>query len=369
MTSILIIAGLAVAAVVAYLLFKRNPVSETRSVAGSEIDTANPDPQQAFSEWDSVLLRALDRIYSGQAATLDMQMTFVHEAPSALAQTGMKGLANAFQKVGTLHSSLAAVDDPNVSIKELGDLVTRDPLLSSRVLKTVNSPLFRTASDVRSVHTAVNILGLNNLKNIIAYGVVPQTLYSQPGHRRMFRAIWQHMNSTAITASFLAKTRQDLDSGSLYTAGLLHDIGKLMLVLLVRNPEPDACYPDTLQTEYEQISATHVQAAKIMAEGGGIPDQLHFLVLSHHLPALLPVSQLDCSAEQAKSLTILFLANQIAKLITHQGTLSDNVDMLDRLDPSYHEILPKKEAREMLLSPGFIRDLVSNVQTVQALLS
>lgn len=358
-------------AFIIYLLMSKKPQLESVEIPPSMPETPNiiPKGDDILTEWEGILFAALDHIYSGTPATTDQQMTHVYEQPSELAKTAMTTLVKAFDKVGTLHSSLTALDNPNINMKELGDIVTRDPLLSARVLKTVNSPLFRTATDVKSIHTAVNILGLINLKNLIAFGTMPYQLYKHHEHRRMFKEIWQHMNNTAIMASYMAKARQDLDSGSLYTAGLMHDIGKLILILLIRNPDETPMYPFNLGNEYEQLSATHLQAAKIMAEGGGIPDQLNFLVLGHHLPSLIPVTQLECNSEQAKTLTILFLANQIAKLITSEGILLEDVDMLDKLDPSYKEIISKDEARQIFLSPGLIRDVLSNVKVVQGLLN
>ncbi|GAB6112441.1 hypothetical protein JCM14713_21990 [Desulfomicrobium salsuginis] len=354
-----------------YVFLMRN--TAPKNVAGSgSISTHLPpsfEERNAFSEWELVLSRALDHIYGGAHASTEVQMTHVYEAPPALTVTAITNLVKAFEKVGTLHSSLSALDNPDASMKDLGDLVTRDPLLSGRVLKTVNSPFFRTAMDVKSVHTAVNILGLVNLKNLIAFGVLPYSLYKHPAHRRMFKSIWQHMNATAITAAHMAKARQDLDSGTLYTAGLMHDIGKLVLVLLMKNPDENADYPQNLSAEYESLTVTHLQAAWVMATSGSIPGQLKSLVLDHHLPALIPVQQLDCNAEHAKYLTVLFLANQVAKLIAPDGTLLDDVSRLDRLDPSYREIFSQAEAREILLCPGLIDDILANFRVVQASLN
>ena len=371
MSYILVIPTMLGIAALGYFFLMRRPVTDPP--AGQNTPPAWRDDatqaRNAFSEWDEVLTRALDHIYSGAHVSADQQMTHVYEEPPALTVTAMTSLVKAFDKVGTLHSSLAALDNPELSIKDLGDLVTRDPLLSARVLKTVNSPFFRTATDVKSVHTAVNILGLVNLKNLVAFGVLPYALYKHPEHRRMFTGIWQHMNATAITAAHMARTRQDLDSGTLYTAGLMHDIGKLVLILLMRDPGEGETYPQNLGEEYERLTATHLQAARIMAKANGIPAQLGQLVQDHHLPALLPVQHLDCNAEHARYLAVLFLANQVAKLISQDGTLLDDVLHLDRLDPSYTEIISKAEAREILLCPGLIDDILANVRVVQATLN
>lgn len=371
MSYILVIPAVLILAGLGYHFFLRKPVLDSAPSQTPRTVQGGPAAAErtAFSEWDEVISRALVHIYSGTPASAELQMTHVYEEPPALTVTAMSGMVKAFEKVGTLHSSLAALDRPDIGMKELGDIVTRDPLLSTRVLKTVNSPFFRTAMDVKSVHTAVNILGLVNLKNLVAFGLLPYSLYQHPEQRRMFRGIWQHMNATAITAAHMARARQDIDSGTLYTAGLMHDIGKLVLILLMKDPAENETYPQSLGREYERLTATHLQAAWVMAKSGGIPAQLRSLVLDHHLPALLPVQQLNCDAEQARYLTVLFLANQVAKLITPDGSLMDDVMHLDRLDPSFSEILSKAEAREILLCPGLIDDILANVRVVQATLN
>lgn len=371
MSYILVIPAMLSLAGIGYYFFLRKPILE--SLPDREtvpVQTIQAVTQRtAYSEWEHVISRALVHIYSGAPATAEQQMTHVYAEPPALTVTAMGNLVKAFDKIGTLHSSLEGLDNPDISMKDLGDIVTRDPLLSARVLKTVNSPFFRTAMDVKSVHTAVNILGLVNLKNLIAFGVLPYALYKHPEHRRMFRDVWQHMNATAITAAHMARARQDLDSGTLYTAGLMHDIGKLVLILLMKDIEEGEPYPMDLNREYERLTATHLQAARVMARSGGIPAQLKSLVLDHHLPALLPAQHLDCDAEHARYLTVLFLADQVAKLITPEGSLMDDVTHLERLDPSYREILSKAEAREILLCPGLIDDILANVRVVQASLN
>ena len=371
MSYVLVVSALLTLTLLVYFFLVRKP--ELEPIVSKDHVPAKTNPaaseQNAYTEWESVLIRALDHIYSGSPSSTAQQMMHVYEVPPALAHAAITNLVKAFSKVGTLHSSLAALDDQNSSMKQLGDLVTRDPLLSARVLKTINSPFFRAATDVKSIHTAVNILGLTNLKNLIAFGVMPHALYKDPEHQRMFKTIWQHMNSTAITASFMARGMQDMDSGTLYTAGLMHDIGKLVLILLIKEPGEGELYPQTLNREYERLTATHLQAAQIMAQAGSIPDQLRTLVLDHHLPALLPVTQLECDARHAQCLTVLFLANQVAKLISPHGTLLDDVRRLDQLDPSYREVISKQQAREILLSPGLIRDVMENVRVVQAMLN
>lgn len=316
-------------------------------------------------EQKQLLLRAVEHIYTRQPG----RCTDRDDLPEASAamQGAIRKILKAFEKIGTLHASLAALDRPDISLKDVGDMVTRDPILSAMVLKSVNSPVFQTASDVKSIHTAVNILGLVNLKNLIAFGVMPHSLFRKPGHQQMFRKVWLHMNATALVASALAKGVSGVDSGFLYTAGLMHDIGKLVLILLTDGGE-DGVYPDTLAHEYELLTTTHLDVLKLMTEDGSMPAQLGSLLLSHHTPACTPVSELDCDGSMARAMSLLFVANQIAKLVTAKGTLSEDVGSLDQLDPSFAEILSRDEVRQLLLSPGLVRDILIGVRAAQVML-
>lgn len=327
--------------------------------------TPYPSPESIHDDQKNILMRAVDHIYSRQAG-----ISTDRAAPaqsSAEVRVAVRKILKAFEKIGTLHTSLSSLDRPDVSLKDVGDMVTRDPLLSAWVLKTVNSPVFRTASDVKSIHTAVNILGLITLKNLIAYGVMPHSLYRKPGHQQMFRHVWLHMNATALTASSLAKASTGVDSGFLYTAGLMHDIGKLALILLTDGVENGA-YPDSLESEHELLMATHLDVLQIMVEDGSIPAQLGRLLLSHHIPASTKVVDLDCDGAMAKAMALLFVSNQIAKLVTARGTLSDDVSRLDQLDPSFAEVLSRDEARQLVLSPGLIHDILRGVSAARIML-
>lgn len=320
--------------------------------------------QASFANWQNIVVQALDHIYDTNNAepTLEaVNNTDTQSLPFPF--SAIRKLLLAFERLGTLHSSLTAVDSPDISIKEVGDMITRDPLLSAQVLKVANSPLFRTTYNIKSIYTAVNILGLTNLKNLIALNTMPYNLYNTAKRRTMFKAIWQHLNNTAITAAHMARTL-GLDSGTAYTVGLLHDVGKLLLILLIKENSQEDTYPLTISQEQELTGATHLQVTDIMADKVSIPNSLIFLIINHHLPESLPLRQLECSAEQAMYLVLIFLANQIAKLISAEGTLHDDVSQLSRLEPSYQEIISKERATQILLSPGLMKNILDNVRLV-----
>jgi hypothetical protein len=142
---------------------------------------------------------------------------------------------------------------------------------------------------------------------------------------------------------------------------------------LIKNEkdEPEQIYPIGLEQEYELLFVTHLQAAQIMGERENHkPLSLWNLILDHHLPAFTPVSQLSSTEEAKRSLTILFLANQLAKLITTTGELDEKrVELLDSFDPSYAEIISKEDVQKILLNRDLMQDILDNAKLTLAMLN
>ena len=375
MTVILILLAIAACAAVLYQMAGKKPRIEPldpHSVAPVPTRgmTSAEEEEEACLLWENIIPAALERIYAERAvSTGERRMSAAHEEPSETAKVAMGGLISSFQKISTLHSSLLHLNSPSISLEEAAVTVTRDPVLSSHVLKAANSPVFGMTQGVRSIHTAVNILGIDNLKSLLVFQAMPHTLYSTALQRGMFQEVWRHMNVTAIIASFMGRALQHPDSGMLYTAGLMHDIGKLVLIPMIGKGRCQT-YPPTLEEEYELLSATHLQAAQIMAaRDGSAPGPLWELILWHHLPALATAHP-PLAAETSRSLTVLFLANQLAKLITADGSLEEGrMDMLDVFDSGYPAAISREEATTLLLSRDLMRDILVSARLVQATLN
>lgn len=375
MTAVLIVFAIAACVAIVYQMAAKRPQIVPLDPQPEAVSVVIPDNDPEETEeknlqpWQQILSSALKHIYSGESISPEERHTPAYGEPSEVARVAMGDMIDSFQKISTLHSSLAHLNDPTFSMKKVAEAVTRDPVLSSHVLKAVNGAAFGLAQGVRSIHTAVNILGVANLKSILVFQTMPHTLYATAEQRIMFREVWRHMNITAIIASFIARTLHDLDGGALYTAGLMHDIGKLVLVPL--SGDGTKTYPVSLAHEYDLFSATHLQAAKIMAaRENNAPGQLWDLILGHHLPALTPLSHLPFPAETSRALTVLFLANQLAKLVTAKGELEESrMDHLDRFDPGYAEIISREDMKRILFSQGLMQDILGSVRLVQAMLN
>ena len=125
---------------------------------------------------------------------------------------------------------LQLTNNEDVSIRQLGDLISFDPSFSSEVLTVANSALYAPRVPVTSILQAIAVLGLNRLKGVcLTVGI--RAYLGKSLNRLSLRAIWRHSLACALIADQLAQGGS-LNRNTAYTAGVLHDIGRLAMVVL-----------------------------------------------------------------------------------------------------------------------------------------
>ncbi|MDR1243507.1 MAG: HDOD domain-containing protein [Deltaproteobacteria bacterium] len=187
------------------------------------------------------------------------------------------------------------------SLKSMGDLaalVERSQGLATKVLSVANSACYGLAGKVSSLARAVQILGLLELRSLVVFFSVSGAL---PGSKlpRAFpsKALWEHQIRTAIVgrqiAAIINEARQPVvDADIIYTAGLLHDLGKV--VLAAREPvvwtEISALSVerncDFASAEESYWGIDHSAVAGILLEAWGLPEILTQMISWHHCPEL-----------------------------------------------------------------------------------
>lgn len=240
------------------------------------------------------------------------------EDTRTLIDQGLKGLdafALTFQK-------MRAFNDPNASLQQISEAITTDLVFSGKVLKTANSPYFGIPGQVSSLHHAVLVMGLNNLK----------TLYFQEHFRMVGKetgrmaqvreAVWKHSITTAICASYLCKAFKIVPSETAFTLGLLHDLGKLVLADMAEGLEAQG--EDLLDfnttwgvaQEQQRLGADHAWIGRLAAEGWSLPKDTAVVIGAHHNMRLdAPPSD----AAKAQLLTLV-LANHLAHVLLEPAT-------------------------------------------------
>lgn len=174
----------------------------------------------------------------------------------------------------------------DADISALEERISRDPTLTTRLLRMANSAFYAPAADVCSVGQALMILGLRTARNLVLAtamrAVMGRGQKTAPGMKA--GGIFQHSVAVGITAARIGRRFDglaDLDE-SLFVAGLLHDIGMVALaeiyadrhVALGRRPDP--------ATEREVIGLDHLQVGRMVHEHWRLPAELLGPITRHH---------------------------------------------------------------------------------------
>lgn len=118
------------------------------------------------------------------------------------------------------------------SVAQVAELISADPSLSVKLLKLVNSAYFGIPGGVTDVASAIPFVGFNTIYQLVLSVSVLETLRMPGGGVFDPRPLWLHSLAVGATARVLAEDLRHSDPGSLFTAGLLHDMGRIALAKL-----------------------------------------------------------------------------------------------------------------------------------------
>ena len=133
-----------------------------------------------------------------------------------------------------VHDVLAAIVSDEIPVGELAMRIGRDPALAARTLRVANSAFYGAAGRVGTLRDALRVVGVRRIGAVVAASAVAGRFERPRCAGFDFDVFWSHSFATAIGAQAVA-ARVGLDEGQAFTAGLLHDIGRL--VLATRFPE------------------------------------------------------------------------------------------------------------------------------------
>ena len=183
-----------------------------------------------------------------------------------------------------LKKLLKVVEDQRVSLNEISNFISNDPVLATKVLKMVNSPVYGFPGRISSVSQAVILLGLNVVKGLLLGVSVFELM------QKSMVGLWEHSMACAIIARLIAKKKGLKEPEEISVAGLLHDIGKVILILQFHEHYEEAMkqaeYRGILISEAEKdiFSVTHADAGTWMTQKWRFPGNLTEAISCHHRP-------------------------------------------------------------------------------------
>ncbi len=191
----------------------------------------------------------------------------------------------------------ALLDDEDATSARIATSLGRDPGLVALVLRIANSPAYAQARTVDSVERAITLLGRETLRRLVVTGAITRATSRIPDQERLpLEVFWRHSAYCAVIARQLADRVLPRQAGSVFLAGLLHDLGKLLL--FTQSPEAahraflssldvgDALTPQA--AEREQLGFDHAELGGALAGHWGLPEILVACVAGHHNPSAAP---------------------------------------------------------------------------------
>ena len=180
---------------------------------------------------------------------------------------------------------LAVVDGDRSSVRDLVDVMQRDQALTARVLRLANSGFFGYSRQVASLTRAVMLLGFATVKNLALGVKIWETLVLE--HGLSLTELWEHSAVVAAAARQIAQRTRTADPEEVFTAGLLHDVGRVVLTLRFRQEYASASAGpngELIERERAAFGVDHSQAGAWLAEAWQLPVAIAETVAQHHQP-------------------------------------------------------------------------------------
>lgn len=265
-------------------------------------------------------------------------------APPPVEPRSPKNLPNALALLETL-PALPQIALEIMAIKLAGNqgnesllkVINQDPAILAKTIGLANSPLFGSAKEIVTLKDAVTILGVNRIK-LIALSFAMLSSLAKPGARILdVKNLWQHSMAVALALEELAKVMplaQRPSEDELYLAGLLHDIGFLVLEYI--DPKSSIRFHTarisaagerlTSDLEAELLEMNHTELGAMLGKNWHLSERIIAVIRHHH----------DGIAKDAVGQPMITMANLVEKLLP-------TFDMAEQIQPE----IEQKEWQEL----------------------
>lgn len=208
----------------------------------------------------------------------------------------------------------ALVDDPNASIDDIGKVISQDPSLTLKILKISNSAMYGLVSKVDTVSRAITILGTRQIRDLVLATSAYDTFKGISNSLVTMDDFWSHSILCGLAANQLTKICGLRNGEGLFVAGLLHDIGQLILfnrlpelsqqaiLLSMEGPEEFEMH----EAENRLMGFNHMDVGYKLAEKWKLPSYLQYCIGYHHHP--------EQSPDFKQEVSIIHISNTIAVL-------------------------------------------------------
>lgn len=193
----------------------------------------------------------------------------------------------------TMVKLLQMMDDPDVKVSSMKEVIRTDEGLTVKLLRVANSAFYRGRREVKTIEDAIIVLGLRTVKSMVfSVTVSPVMTKELQGYDLEKEALWKQSQLSAMTAQLIAKKCKFKEVDLAYTAGLLKDVGKVILDEFLKShleevmavvEEKSVAFSEA---ETEVLGFSHAEVGSKVAERWNLPPEIVEVIRYHHDPSL-----------------------------------------------------------------------------------
>lgn len=237
-----------------------------------------------------------------------------------------------------------AMDDPKSTASQIGKVINDDPALTARLLKLVNSPFYGFSGRVDTVYRAVALIGHKELRSVVVAASAIKVFDGIPSELVSMPVFWKRSLATAVVARVLAAFKREKEIERFFIAGLLHDIGSLLLYLQLPEEMTQVLHQqrtdgvELSKAEKDVIGYDHTEVGGALLKKWNLPALICHSVRFHQTPEKAPAA--EKSAAWLIHLAKLIEAHYIGldHVLEEDSGIDISVWQANSLDP---DLLPK----------------------------
>jgi len=209
-------------------------------------------------------------------------------------ESQLKGIIEKTGDLPTLpviyHKVKELVDNPQTSASDLGRVITQDQVLTTKLLRLVNSSFYGFPQRITTVNRAIAIIGFKALKAMVLATSILKVFSLEEDDGFQGEKFWQHSIGCAVGAKIIGKYVKYEEPDELFVAGLIHDIGKVVeyvafgaeLKEILKITEREGIF--IREAENRVLGADHAQIGSLFIRKWKLPPELVDPVTYHHSP-------------------------------------------------------------------------------------
>ncbi|NTV50394.1 MAG: HDOD domain-containing protein [Geobacteraceae bacterium] len=263
---------------------------------------------------------------------------------------------------------LLLLDNPDVSVEEVADLMLSDQVMTARVMKLINSPVYKPTQEITSLKRALVYLGLRHVRELALTTSVISAFDGTTGALEL-NAFWEHSFGVGMVSKIIAQKIGYQDLEKAYIAGIIHDLGEVFLSNFLREPFLEVldyikAHPVKLvDAEAELLGTTHCEIGLSMARKWNFPDAYCDVIAYHHNPGEATVDPILCAIVNLADLfcTVRELNYGGREWISFNLSDEEAWTILKKESPAFAEMDVERFCYELDDAVPDVKELVSSI--------